>query len=75
MKPGEFNKKYDGQYKMTATYKDKYGYTVKGLLLDKIQTSVLGTKFVYIDSFANTVKIDDLIDIKKTNTKWLDSDK
>lgn len=66
----DFEREYSAQHKCMATYKDKHGDTVKGLLLDGIQTSLSGIKYVNLDSFYKSIQLKHIISVKNTGEKW-----
>ncbi len=71
MNKHEFNRDYNGMTRCHATYKNVDGFTLIGLLLDGVQTSVTGHEFVFIDSFYNRVPLGHIKVVRDTGIQWL----
>lgn len=66
-----FEKLYSSTTKCYAYYKDGLGFLQVGLILDGLQTSVTGEKFIHVDNFAKRVKIYDILSITDSYIKWV----
>lgn len=64
----EFARQYDPTCRCTVSYKDQYGYTHKGLLLDDIQESRSGKLFVFVDSFSKRILLGDVTEVAPIGT-------
>lgn len=67
----EFMNSYDAMHRMLVTYTDlRDKSTRKGIALDKPHATLSGIHAVYVDSFANPVKVTQIHKVENTGRKW-----
>ena len=67
----EFMNGYSPQHRMMVTYTDlKDGSTRKGIALQEPIPSLSGIHIVYVDSFANAVKVTQIHKVENTGKLW-----
>lgn len=66
----DFENLYNPQNRCTVTYKNSYGETLKGLLLDSVKVGHNGVEFVYVNNFATRIPLSSVIGVKDTGNAW-----